>query len=124
MPIVAPSLLAANFLQLEAECHMLNESEAETLRRFRAGESVEEIARKRGFVRNTILGHLTLAIEGGAPLVIDQFFTSAQLQELTTAMAQTGARNLTGMRDQLGGRYEIAELRVFRALAGQGVRGG
>ena len=102
----------------------LNESEAETLRRFRAGESVEEIARKRGFVRNTILGHLTLAVESGAPLAIDQFFTSAQLQELTTTMAQTGARNLTGMRDQLGGRYEIAELRVFRALAGQGVRGG
>jgi ribulose-phosphate 3-epimerase len=29
MPIVAPSLLAANFLNLEAECKMLNESEAD-----------------------------------------------------------------------------------------------
>lgn len=29
MPIVAPSLLAANFLQLQDECQMLNESEAE-----------------------------------------------------------------------------------------------
>lgn len=29
MPIIAPSLLAANFLNLEAECKMLNESEAE-----------------------------------------------------------------------------------------------
>src|SRR4051812_48986980 len=29
MPIVAPSLLASNFLNLEAECKMLNESEAE-----------------------------------------------------------------------------------------------
>ncbi|HEX7903657.1 MAG TPA: ribulose-phosphate 3-epimerase [Chitinophagaceae bacterium] len=29
MPIVAPSLLAANFINLEAECKMLNESEAD-----------------------------------------------------------------------------------------------
>ena len=29
MPIIAPSLLAANFLQLEDECRMLNESEAD-----------------------------------------------------------------------------------------------
>ncbi len=29
MPIVAPSLLASNFLNLEAECKMLNESEAD-----------------------------------------------------------------------------------------------
>jgi ribulose-phosphate 3-epimerase len=29
MPIIAPSLLAANFLNLEAECKMLNESEAD-----------------------------------------------------------------------------------------------
>jgi ribulose-phosphate 3-epimerase len=29
MPIIAPSLLAANFLKLEAECKMLNESEAD-----------------------------------------------------------------------------------------------
>jgi ribulose-phosphate 3-epimerase len=29
MPIIAPSLLAANFLQLEAECSMLNKSQAD-----------------------------------------------------------------------------------------------
>ena len=29
MPIIAPSLLAANFLRLEDECNMLNESKAD-----------------------------------------------------------------------------------------------
>jgi len=29
MPIVAPSLLASNFLRLEDECKMLNESDAD-----------------------------------------------------------------------------------------------
>ena len=31
MPIIAPSLLAANFLALEKECEMVNESEAQWL---------------------------------------------------------------------------------------------
>jgi ribulose-phosphate 3-epimerase len=31
MPIIAPSLLAANFLQLDNECRMINESEAQWL---------------------------------------------------------------------------------------------
>ena len=31
MPLVAPSLLAANFLQLEEECKLINESEADWL---------------------------------------------------------------------------------------------
>src|SRR5439155_14693358 len=41
----------------------LNDSEAETLRRFQSGESVDEIARARGFVPSTIYGHLAAAIE-------------------------------------------------------------
>src|SRR5438093_9069827 len=41
----------------------LNDSEAETLRRFQRGESVDEIARARGFVHSTIYGHLAAAIE-------------------------------------------------------------
>src|SRR5436309_11120876 len=31
MPIIAPSLLAANFLRLEEECKMVNESQADWL---------------------------------------------------------------------------------------------
>ena len=96
----------------------LNDSESETLRRFRAGESVDEIARARGFVRTTILSHLVLAIEAGAPLTSAQFFTPPQQDEIAAAFGRTGGRNLTGLRDDLGGKYDIAELRVFRALAG------
>ncbi|MGI8889725.1 MAG: DNA helicase RecQ [Chthoniobacterales bacterium] len=95
----------------------LNESESETLRRFQAGESVETIARARGFVRDTILGHLTLAIDGGASLGADQFFSLAQQEEIAAAFAHAGARNLTGAREHLGSRFAIAELRIFRALS-------
>ena len=95
----------------------LNESEAETLRRFRAGESIDQIARARGFVRNTICGHLALAVESGAPLRRELFFTPAQEKEIAAAFAHAGARNLTGVREQLGGTYDVGDLRIFRALA-------
>jgi len=95
----------------------LNESESETLRRFRVGESIDQIARARGFVRDTICGHLALAVESGTPLRRELFFTPAQEKEIAAAFARGGARNLTGVREQLGGKYEVGELRIFRALA-------
>ena len=94
----------------------LSESEAETVRRLRTGESIDEIARARGFVRNTILSHLALAVEAGAPLTAEELFTSEQRQEMGSAFARAGTRGLTGIRDLLGGKYEVGELRIFRAL--------
>ncbi len=98
----------------------LNESETESLRRFQAGESIEQIARERGFVRGTILGHLALAIDGGAALTSGQFFTPAQEQEIAASIERTGGRNLTGLCDDLGGKFEVGELRIYRALAARG----
>ncbi|MGI8955641.1 MAG: DNA helicase RecQ [Chthoniobacterales bacterium] len=95
----------------------LNDSEAETLRRFQAGESIEEIARARGFVRGTILGHLVIAAEMGARLTSAQFFQPAQEKEIAAAFARSGARNLTGIHDDLAGKYDVNQLRLFRALA-------
>jgi ATP-dependent DNA helicase RecQ len=95
----------------------LTESETETLRRFRAGDSVDKIARARGFVRSTILGHLALAVENGASLGVEKIFTAEQCQEMQGAFARAGGRGLTGIRDSLGGKYDVGELRIFRALA-------
>jgi ATP-dependent DNA helicase RecQ len=95
----------------------LNESEAETLRRFRAGESIDEIARTRDFVRSTILSHLAMAVEAGAPLTAEQVFTAEQCREMGAAFARGGTRGLVGIRDLLGGKYEVGELRIFRALS-------
>jgi hypothetical protein len=34
-------------------------------------------------------------------------------------MQSAGARNLTGLRESLGGKYSIDDLRIFRAFAGR-----
>ncbi|MGI8432915.1 MAG: RecQ family ATP-dependent DNA helicase, partial [Chthoniobacterales bacterium] len=108
---------AAAAVARAAPARSLNDSEAETLRRFQAGESIDEIARGRGFVRGTILGHLVLAAESGAALTSAQFFKPEQEAAIAAAFQRSGARNLTGIRDDLGGKYEVSELRLFRALA-------
>jgi ATP-dependent DNA helicase RecQ len=97
----------------------LNDSQAETLRRFCKGESVDEISRARGFVRSTIYGHLLAAIERGklAPQSRDRFFTSAQEKEIAAAFRQVIDGTLTDISALLGGKYDIGALRVFRAFA-------
>ncbi len=94
----------------------LNDSESETLRRFRSGASIDEIARERGFVRGTICTHLAAAVESGAPLKWEQLFTPEQREEIAAAFRAVGPRNFTGAREMLGGKYDGNELRLYRAL--------
>ncbi len=95
----------------------LNDSEAETLRRFRRGDSVDEIAHARGFVPSTIYGHLVAAIECGKIAERQRFFTPAQEKEIAAAFRQIKDGKLTDASALLGGKYDMGELRVFRAFA-------
>jgi ATP-dependent DNA helicase RecQ len=87
----------------------------ETLRRFRAGDSVEQIAAQRMLTTGTIYGHLSEAILVGEPIDLSQFFTPEQHQEVAAAFKKIGPGNLTGVFESLGGRYEYGRLRLFRA---------
>ena len=97
----------------------LNDSQSETLRRFQKGESVDEIARTRGFVRSTIYSHLLAAIECGRilPESRDRFFTPAQENEIAAAFGQISDGKLVDVSALLGNKYDIGLLRVFRAFA-------
>ena len=94
----------------------LNDSQSETLRRFRRGETVDEIARARGFVRSTIYDHLLAAIESGklahSP---ERFFTFAQEKEIAAAFRCVPDGSLTDIAVTLGNTYDIGLLRIFRA---------
>jgi ATP-dependent DNA helicase RecQ len=94
----------------------LNDSQRETLRRFRSGESVEDICRARGFVRSTIYDHLAAAIECGKLTERGRFFTTAQEKELAAAFQQNRQATLTDIAGLLGGKYDIGALRIFRAF--------
>jgi ATP-dependent DNA helicase RecQ len=95
----------------------LNDSQKETLQRFRSGESVEDICRERGFTRNTIYDHLEAAITSGESLEPARFFTDAQREEISSAFRNVAGRKLADVRSLLDGKYDYGELRIFRALA-------
>jgi ATP-dependent DNA helicase RecQ len=93
----------------------LGDTGRETLSRFLAGESVEQIAERRSLTAGTIYGHLTQAILAGEHVDLNRFFNPEQRQEAAAAFQRVGPGNLTGVFEALGGRYDYDRLRLLRA---------
>jgi len=98
----------------------LGDSVRETLRRFRAGESVEQIARDRDVTTGTIMGHIAEGIEHGEPVDLARFFTAQEKEKVAAAFDRTGSGNLTSIFEALGGTIEFGKLRIFRSAANAG----
>src|SRR5947207_4496662 len=95
----------------------LNDSQTETLRRFQKGESIDQIARARGFVASTIYAHLLAAIERGKIAERDRFFTLEEEKQIAAAFRQISDGKLVDVSVLLGNKYDIGLLRIFRAFA-------
>ena len=93
----------------------LGDSARQTLRRFRAGQSLEQIAQERGLVTGTIYGHLAEAIEAGESLDLRRFLTADQRKEIEDAFARAGLGSLSAVRESLGNRYDYGVLGIMRA---------
>jgi ATP-dependent DNA helicase RecQ len=93
----------------------LGDSARETLRRFRAGQSAEQIARERGVTTGTIFGHLAEGIERGEPVDMRKFFTVAELADVAAAFGRNGFGALGPVFESLGGKIDYGRLRLFRA---------
>ena len=94
----------------------LNDSQLETHRRFQSGESIEQIARARGFVTGTIYSHLEAAVDSGQLTDHARFFTTAQEKEIAAAFKQVTTGQLVDVAAFLGNKYDIDLLRIFRAF--------
>jgi len=94
----------------------LGDTARETLRRFRAGESVEQIAVSRGLVIGTIFGHLATAIEAGENIDLNQLASTEAQNEIAAAFQKSGWGNIVGARESLGGKYDYGLLRIYRAV--------
>ena len=87
----------------------------ETLRRFRAGESVEQIATQRLLATSTIYGHLADAILAGEEVDVNQFLTPEEQREIASAFAKSGFTTLSPVFASLGGRFDYGRLKLVRA---------
>ena len=95
----------------------LGDSARETLRRYRSGQTVGQIARERGVTAGTIYGHLAEGVERDEPVDLQKIFTVAELAAVATAFGRTGFGALGPAFELLGGKIDYGRLRLFRAAA-------
>jgi len=89
----------------------------ETLKLFRAGKSVDEIAAERSLKESTVLSHLTEGITIGESLDTDRLLPADVRDEIETAFNEAGPNPPLGrVFDALGGRHNYDILRIVRAL--------
>ena len=93
----------------------LGDSARETLRQFRSGKAVEQVARERAVTTGTILGHLAEGIENGEPIDLNRFLTADEQTRIAAAFDRNGFGNLTAVFESLGGAIDYGKLRIFRA---------
>jgi ATP-dependent DNA helicase RecQ len=93
----------------------LNDTTRETLRRFRAGEKVEAIAREREMVVGTIMGHLATAVEAGEKVDLDRLIPRAEQELIARAFGESGFVSISAVREKLGNRFDFGLLRLVRA---------
>jgi ATP-dependent DNA helicase RecQ len=93
----------------------MNDTTRETLRRFRAGESIEQIAAKRMLAVGTMYGHLATAIEAGETVDLNQLASAEAQLKIAAAFARTGWGNIVGAKELLDDKFDYGLLRVYRA---------
>jgi ATP-dependent DNA helicase RecQ len=93
----------------------LNDTTRETLRRFRAGESVEQIAASRSFAASTIYGHLATAIETGEAIDVNELLDAEAQEQIAAAFKKFGFGNIGGARESLGNKLDYGLFRIYRA---------
>jgi ATP-dependent DNA helicase RecQ len=100
----------------------VGDSARETLRRFRSGQSVEQIARERAVTTGTILGHLAEGIEQGEPVELNRFLSGEEQKKIAAAFERNGFGNITAVFESLGGAIDYGRLRIFRAARNAAAR--
>jgi ATP-dependent DNA helicase RecQ len=94
----------------------VSETAWDTLRRFREGKSIEQIAHARKLKTTTISEHLASAVEAGEPVELNRLFTAEEQRRLAEAFRRKGSGSLAIVREELGGGFDYERLRVYRAF--------
>jgi len=89
----------------------INETKSESLRMFREGKNVLEIARKRDLAAPTIENHLAFFIATGEVKVTD-LVAEEKIPRIREAIGKHGNIALKPLKDELGDHYSYGEIRA------------
>ena len=87
----------------------------ETLRLYRAGMNVEQIASARQRAPSTIVGYLCQLIEEGEAIDVADFVPNDHYRRIADAFAEVGFAALTPVKEIVGEDISYAEIRLVRA---------
>ncbi len=94
----------------------VNDSAWESVRLFRAGKSLSEIARARNLATSTITTHLSGIIAAGEPFDLETIMTQEQREEIAAAFAKHGPERLGPIKEDLGPEITYEQLHLYRAV--------
>ena len=94
----------------------LTETVVATLHYWRAGRTVDEIARMRDVKPGTIYGHLADSVDAGEPFDLNKVMTADQQTRAAKAFYQFGWANIPGALEALGSGFDYGQLKLFRAV--------
>ena len=95
----------------------LNDTTAATVRFFKSGQSVAEIARSRGMTESTIYKHLVQAVEAGEKIALNLLGSPEDLLRVRAAFDTHGMSSLTTVFAALGEAFSYDFLRLYRAVS-------
>jgi ATP-dependent DNA helicase RecQ len=93
----------------------VGDSARESLRQFRSGKAVDQIASDRGLVVGTISAHLTECIEHGEAIDLDRLLTAEEQKQIAAAFERCGLGNIGGAVEFCGGALDYGKFRIYRA---------
>jgi len=99
---------------------VLTDTVRESLKRFRAGKTVAEIASARQIVTGTVHGHLATAIEAGESVPLAALMNEEDWECMAGALRDHRGASMTPVHSALDGRYDFGLLRIVRAALNQG----
>ena len=84
------------------------------------GLSLEEVARRRGLVIGTIMGHIERLIQEGEVLDLSPYLpTTQRMEQIRQALYNAEDERLSPVKEELGDEYSYGELRIARAFMRQ-----
>jgi hypothetical protein len=93
------------------------ESHAETLKRYKEGQTLADIARTRGLTVGTIEGHLARFIANGE-IRIDELLSQEKLNLIEPLVKNYTTGSITSIKQQLGDAATFGEIRLVMAALG------
>ncbi len=91
-------------------------TKAITFSLYKSGLSVAEIAKERGFVASTILGHLTHYVAAGE-LPVTDFLPADRLQHILKVAGELETKSTAAIKEKLGAAYSYTDIRFALAHA-------